>query len=188
MNKLFEFWFSYLIIALWLLVYLLCQKWNLTDRFSNMGIDCIGNQYYRFGTALLLHGNFLHVLANAAGLYFVGSYLEPQVCSWKLLLFSVLIGMGTNALFSSIYRNAVSAGGSPVIFALIGLILALQMTQTDMFEFKLGSWYGNWILCYTLFANIPLFSTSFVSTLLIHAVPTVMGIVLGYTCIVLKLL
>lgn len=188
MSKLSEYWFSYLFIVLWVIAYLLCQKFNLLDRFANEGMNRIGTCYYRFGTALLLHSNFLHLLVNVLGMYFVGRYLEPQICSWKLLSFSVLIGIATNALFSAIYRNSVSVGGSPIVFSLIGLIVALQITHTDAFEFKLGTWYGNCILCYALLSNIPLFSTSFTSTLLIHALPTVIGIVLGYVFITLKLL
>ena len=188
MNKLLEHWFSYLIITVWVIAYLLCQEYHLVDRFSNLGMNRIGNEHYRFVTGLLVHSRILHLLANVVGLYFVGRYLEPQIVSWKLLAFSLLIGIVTNTIFASIYRNAVSIGGSPIIFSLIGLILALQMTHTDIFDLRLGSWCGNWILFYVFFANIPLFSTSFVSTVVIHVVPTVLGMVLGSICTVLKLL
>lgn len=187
MHRFVDSWLSYLVIPIWLIGYLLCQKYNFMDGYANLGMNRIGNEYYRFGTALLLHSNLFHFLANAAGLYFVGRYLEPQIDSLKLLLFSVLIGIVTNALFSCINRNAVSVGGSPIIFALIGLIVALQITHADAFEFKLGTWCGNWILCYAVFANIPLFSSSFTSTLFVHGIPTLLGIGLGYICVALKL-
>ena len=188
MNKLLEHWFSYLFIAIWLILYLLSQKFDLTSKLANTGMSGIGNGYYRFGTALLLHGNLLHVLWNAAGLYFADRCLEPQIDPWKLLLFSLAIGIATEAIFAAVYRNAVSVGGSPMVFALIGLIVALQIARADQFAFRLGTPCTNWILCYAVFSNIPLFSTSLASTLLIHGVPTVLGILLGYACVLLKLM
>lgn len=188
MNKRVGCWFTYLMIIIWGIIYVLNLKFNVADRLMNVGIFKIGNEFYRLGTALLVHQKFLHVFANALALFFIGRYLEPQIASWKLLLFSVVIGMITNGIFSCIYRNAVSVGGSPINFALIGMILALHITHTDCLEFKLGTWYGNWIMFYVVFANVPLFSTSFLSTILIHSVAAVMGILLGCVCIALKLL
>lgn len=188
MSKLAEHWFSYGLILLWLVICFICQKYDLVSVFFNKGIAIVGNEYYRFATALFLHNNFLHVLANAAALYFVGNYLEPQINPAKLLIFSMLIGIITEAVFSAIYKDSVSRGGSPIVFALIGLIIALQITKTDAFKFQLGTWYGNWILGYTILANIPLFSTSFVSTLIIHGFPLLLGIILGCMGVGMKIL
>ena len=78
-----------------------------------------------------------------------------------------------------IYRNSVSVGGSPIIFALIGLIIALQVMKTDYSRFRLGTWYGNWTLAYAVLANLSFFSDNFISTLTVHSVALVLGIAMG---------
>lgn len=188
MNKFSAHWFSYSLIAVWLVVCIICQKIDLVSRFANRGLHIIGGEYYRFATTLFLHNNFLHVLANATALYFVGRYLEPQISPVKLLVFSLLIGVITDALFAAIYKESVSIGGSPIVFALIGLIVAIQIMKMEYMKFQLGTWYGNWIIGYAILSNIPFFSTRFASTLIIHGVSTVLGILLGCLGIGMKLL
>ena len=188
MNKFLTHWFSFGLMAVWIIICIICQKTDVASYFANRGIAVIGSQYYRFVTSLFVHTNFLHLLANVSALYFLGKYLEPQITPVKLLAFSLLIGVVTEALFSVVYRNAVSFGGSPILFALIGLIIALKIMQADVFQFKLGTWNGNWIVGYAILANIPIFSDNFVSTLFVHGIPTVLGILLGCLCIGLKLI
>ena len=188
MNKFMEHWFTSALICIWLIVCVIQQKLNLVPKFANKGFDVIGNEYFRIGTALLLHSNLLHMAANAAALYFVGKYLEPQIAPAKLFIFSVLSGVITEFIFSVIYRNSVSFGGSPIVYALIGLIAALQIMKADVFSFKLGNWTCNWIAAYLLFSNIPLFSNNFASTLLIHGLPFGIGILFGCIGTVLNLL
>lgn len=188
MNKLLEHWFSYSVIIIWLVMFVVCKKVDLVSRFANKGITILGNEYYRFATTLFLHNSFLHVLTNAAALYFVGKYLEHQISPAKLLAFSLLIGVIAEIVFAAIYRDSVSMGGSPVVFALIGMIIALQIMKSDADKFRLGTWYGNWILAYAVLANIPLLSTSFVSTLIIHGLPLGLGVLLGCLGISMKLL
>ena len=188
MNKILTHWFTYAIIMIWLLLCIICQKVDLVSRFANKGIAIIGGEYYRFATSLFLHSNLLHALINASALYFVGKYLEPQITPCKLLIFSMLIGVATESIFSMVFKDAIGIGGSPIIFSLIGLIAALQITKTHTSKFQLGTWYGNWIVGYAFLANIPLFSDSFISTLFMHSISAVLGIALGCLCIRMKLL
>ena len=188
MNKILSHWFTALLILLWLVVCVVQQKTDLVSKFANKGFDILGNEYFRFGTALLLHKHPLHMALNSAAIYFVGKYLEPQINPAKLLIFSAVIGMITEILFSAVYRESVSFGGSPIVFALIGLIAALQIMKTDIYTFQLGNWMCNWITAYTLLANIPLFSNNFASTLLIHGIPFGIGILFGCIGTVLNLL
>ena len=179
MNKLIQHWFSYAIIAIWLFICIIGLKLNLVSGFANKGLSVIGGEYYRFLTALFVHNNFLHLLANVIAIYYAGSYLESHINPVKLLAFSLLIGVITELIFAAIYKESVSFGGSPIIFALIGLIVALNITKADTFQFQLGTRYGNWILGYAILANIPLFSDNFLSTLLIHGIPFALGVLLG---------
>ncbi len=182
MNTFSKHWFSWGLVAVWAIVYLIGLKTELSDLLANKGISVLGKEYYRFFTALFLHSNLLHMLLNSAALYFVGIYLEPQIAPWKLMVFSVSIAVVTEMLFSWLYQSADSVGGSPIVFALIGLIIAMQVTKSAQIPFKMGTWYGNWITTYAVLANIPLFSTSFLSTILIHGMPLVLGFLAGCLC------
>lgn len=179
MNKLTTHWFSYGLICVWLAGFMVCRKADLVTGYANKGMAVLGGEYYRFATALFLHSNFLHMLANAVTLYFVGKYLEPQINPAKLAVFAFLIGVTTEAVFASVFRDSQSVGGSPIVFSLIGLIAALQIRGAAANPFRLGTWYGNWILGYAVLANIPLFSTSLASTLMMHGLPLGLGVLLG---------
>lgn len=172
--------YSCAVILIWLIVFLVQQKADLTTHFSNRGLSIIGREYYRFATALFLHSNLLHVMVNAVTIYWIGQYLEPQINPFVLLVFSVAIGVITEAAFSAVFRNAIGTGGSPMIFALIGLIAALQFRRECLVPFQLGTWYGNWITGYAILSNLPVFSDSFTSTLFIHLLPLLLGCLAGY--------
>ena len=186
MNRWVEHWFSYGLIIIWFIVCIVSQKLDMVTRFANKGIAIIGGEYYRFATALLLHKSLLHTFINASAMFFVGSFLEPQVSPWKLVVFSMLAGIITETVFSVAFKESVSMGGSPVIFALIGLIISIQIMKADSTKFQLGTWYGNWTVGYTVLANIPLFSDSFVSALFIHGCSIAVGLLLGCLCIALR--
>lgn len=186
MNKLINHWFSYGLIFVWFLMYMIGLQLDLVSGLANKGNDVINGQYHRFITTLFLHRNFVHVLMNAAALYWVGYYLEPRIDPTKLLLFALLIGVITEAIFSICFHSSICVGGSPVIFALIGLIAALQIMKES--DFQLGTWYGNWILGYALFANIPLFSDNFISTLFIHCFPLALGTIFGCISVILRII
>lgn len=179
MNRFSNHWFSVGMILLWFITWFIGLNHNLTSTFSTKGIASLNQEYYRFGTSLLLHSNFLHMLSNALALYFVGRYLEMQIRPWNLLIFSIAVGVMTNMIFACIYKTSSSVGGSPIIFGLIGLIIALQITNSAECSFQPGTWYGNWITAYTILANVPFFSSSFISTLLIHGMALLAGVLLG---------
>lgn len=57
MGKLVQHSFSYALILIWVIFWLLGRRNDLTELLAGKGLDQIGHQYYRFGTALLLHKN-----------------------------------------------------------------------------------------------------------------------------------
>lgn len=181
MKNLAQHWFSYSLIAVWLLFWLVELKFDLSSSMSCKGLNVIGSQYYRFVSALLLHKDFLHFLTNALAVYWVCVYLEAQVSPGKLMLFALLAGAGSNLVFSAIYQDSSSLGGSPLVFALIGLIVALQLRKPEIPRFQLGTWYGNWTLAYTVLANLPLLDASG-STVVIHTLALAIGGVTGFLC------
>ncbi len=83
-------------------------------------------QWWRLGTAPLLHGGWLHLLMNAISLWMVGNILEPLVGRrWYAALFVLgalggsLLGLLLNA------PNVVSVGASGAIMALFAAALTL---------------------------------------------------------------
>ncbi len=187
-HKIQTHWFSLCLIFLWMIVWVMGQAVDLIPRLANKGMSILNGEYYRLASSLLLHNSLLHVLANAAALFFVGQYLEPQISPWKLSVLSITAGIAAYFLFSCIYRNSISLGGSPIVFSLIGLIGALVLHRADHEPFLVHTWYGRWILGYALLSNLPLFSDNLLSTLLIHGLSLVLGFLLGSLAIVLRIL
>lgn len=185
MSKLFQHWFSYGLIVIWFVIWLLVQKSDLMEQFTGKGMNLIGNQYYRFGTALFLHKDLFHVVANAVALYWVGVYLEPQSSSARLCVFALFMGALSQFFFGVIYRESTSFGGSPIVFALIGLIIAWNVMKAGNTRFQLGTWYGNWILGYAVLSNLPFFGNG-LSALVIHSISLVLGALFGGIAIGLR--
>lgn len=185
MSKLSQHGFSYGLILIWVVLWLIGRRINLIEQFAGKGFGLIGREYYRFGTSLLLHKGVLHLLANVMALYWIGVYLEPQCSSVKLCLFSMLAAMLAQLFFSIIYQNSLSVGGSPIVFALIGLIVMLNITKKAVYEFELGTWYGNWIAGYAVLSNLPILGND-VSILMIHGISLVLGILFAGIAIGLR--
>lgn len=158
---------GYLWIAAWLVFYALGFRTDMQKLFANRGLHIIGKEYYRLFTGLLLHVNLFHLAVNAAGMYFVTGFLSGQTEGWKLTVFTVLSGTLANLLFSAFYPESTSIGGSPVVFSLLGLLLAFQLLRPELPRFQTGTVYASWILGIAVLGNIPIFSKN-LSTLVIH--------------------
>ncbi|MBQ6126550.1 MAG: rhomboid family intramembrane serine protease [Erysipelotrichaceae bacterium] len=84
-------------------------------------------QFYRLIVCAFLHGGFLHLFSNMYSLFFLGSYLERRLGSWKMLsylLFSVLIGsLSQGILTENTITVGISAGlyGLMLVFILDGI-------------------------------------------------------------------
>lgn len=178
MSKVAQHGFSYGLILVWIVLWLVGKHINLVEPLAGRGLNLLENEYYRFGTALLLHKDVLHLLGNALALYWVGVYLEPQVSVLKLGLFTLLCAMAAQIIFLCFYRNGESFGGSPVIFVLIGLIVILNVTGKAELKYEIGTWYGNWVLGYAVLSNIPILGND-LSVLVIHGISLVFGMVFG---------
>lgn len=165
-------------IILWLIVFVLGTKMCTTNVLGNKGINTIGHEYYRFFTGLLVHVNVIHLVANIIALYFVVNFLFGQVSSLKLLVFSTVVGMFSNIIFSMIYRESVSVGGSPIIFAMLGLLIAFQLQNKDVTRFTLETLQGKWIVGYAVLSNIPFFSGN-ISALLLHGISLLLAFLIG---------
>lgn len=178
MSKLSQHGFSYGLILLWVIIWLIGQRIDLTGQFAGKGLGQIGHEYYRFGTSLFLHSGVLHLIANVTALYWIGVYVEPQFSAGKLCLFSMAVAMMAQVCFSMIYRDSLNVGGSPIVFALIGLIVMLNIMKKAAYGFELGTWYGNWILGYAVLSSLPILGND-ISILVIHGFSLFFGMLFG---------
>lgn len=168
----------YIITALWAGLFLFNRFYNIADALCGKGIENIHGEYYRFFTASFLHTGFLHMIANCLGLYFVTIYLDGKVSGLFLMLLGIAGGTLANLFFSFVSPSAESSmGGSVIVFAIIGMIAAMQILCKDCEPFRFGTWYGSWTAGYVVLGNI--FNAQLrpgdISTLKIHMISFVIG-------------
>lgn len=168
----------YIIMGIWAGLFLFNRFYNIADALCGKGMENINGEYYRFFTASFLHTGFIHLTANCLGLYFATIYLDGKVSGTIIALLGIVGGTLANLLFSIMTPSAESSmGGSVIVFAIIGMIAAMQIMCRDCEPFMLGTWYGNWTIGYVILGN--LFNASLksgdFSTLKIHIISFVIG-------------
>lgn len=86
-------------------------------------------EYYRLFTSMFLHFDFSHLMNNMIMLGALGTSIEPELGSIKLLVVYLLSGLGGNLLsLGANWTNGtlvVSAGASGAIFGLMGALVWL---------------------------------------------------------------
>ena len=125
-------------------------------------------QFYRLITCSFLHGGFLHLFSNMYSLFFLGSYLEKRLGSWKMLFYlflSVLVGsLSQGILTENTVTVGISAGlyGLMLVFILDGvknrvvnprsllpliiINLAINFMSTTAWIAHLGGLLGGYVL------------------------------------------
>ena len=83
----------------------------------------VGGQYYRFLTAMFLHGNLMHIGFNAWALYALGFEAERLYGTARFLAVYFLAGFA-GGLASYALNPSPSVGASGAIFGLIGALAA----------------------------------------------------------------
>lgn len=175
------------IIAIWTALHIIRQFVDLMTPLSGIGFNAIQGEYYRIFTGWLMHVNIIHLLANISGMLFAGYFLEPQFGSVKFALFAIIAAALEELIYSGlIFRDSqISYGGSSCVFALLGLIIVSQLLRPELPRFRLGTWYGNWLLGYAVLGNLPLLSFFTWGTVATHAISLGVGGILGVLMILL---
>lgn len=171
-----------LIIGIWLVMYLCNLKGELSKSLCGKGIKLLfkSKEFYRLLTGGLLHINIIHLLANASTMFWIGIFLESKIGCANFLTFYILGSFISSIVFYSIYSSAQSGvGASASVFSFIGLILILQLRNPDQLNFQLGTWYGNWIVLYSILGNILFLKFMNLSTMVAHIVGFMSGIILS---------
>ena len=100
-------------------VIMLGAKWN-------EGITA--GEYWRFFSCALLHGSFMHLFLNLAGLYIFGKELESIYGSIKFLFICLLTSWGST-LASYTFSPGLAIGASGIVFGIIGGLISFYFTQ-----------------------------------------------------------
>ncbi len=86
-----------------------------------------GGEWYRIGTGALLHGGSLHLLANAYFAWGIGSYLESQIGSMRLIVISLAAMLGSGLSIVAMGSNAVGLSG--VLYGWLASWFAFHLTS-----------------------------------------------------------
>jgi membrane associated rhomboid family serine protease len=101
---------------------------NLPAYFALAGyaIDPMG-EYYRFITAMFLHGSIMHIVFNMLILHNLGNVLEPGLGVKRFVLLYFASGLG-GGIASITFNNPLvfSVGASGAIFGLMGAFAVLS--------------------------------------------------------------
>ncbi len=78
-------------------------------------------EIWRFFTPCILHLNFLHILFNMIWLWMLGRPIEARIGSWRLLIFTVVVGVLTNTA-QYLMSGPLFLGFSGIVMGWAGLI------------------------------------------------------------------
>jgi len=146
------------------------------ERGSADATRVLAGEWWRTVTALTLHADAPHVLANAAASALLTTavcwHLGPGVGLWLLLL----AGAGGNALTAAAHGgDHLSVGASTAVFGAIGILAALQITRS-----RAGlSGRKSWVVIAASLALLALLGTGPHADLLAHLFGFLVGAGLG---------
>lgn len=180
---------SVAIIAVWIVVYITGRFIELPPLLEGRGISLLRGEYYRFLTGPLLHRNLAHLLLNCVTMFWVGYYMEAAVGSLRFLLFGLVTATLAEFVYACLFRTSLyNIGGSAWIFSYIGLIAVCLLMKPGFPRFRLGTWYGNWILGCVVLGNLPFWPLVDVGAVMIHLIAFLLGGGLGALGLWLKIL
>lgn len=82
------------------------------------------SEFWRFFTAIFLHGGFPHLLYNLFALAFFGSILEKYIGRRKFFLVFFVTGILANLISVNFYNSSLGASGA--IFGIIGALVFIR--------------------------------------------------------------
>jgi membrane associated rhomboid family serine protease len=147
------------------------------ERGSADAARILAGEWWRTVTALGLHADAPHVLANAVAV----ALLAPAVCryvgvtvGWSLLL---VAGAGGNLLTAYVHGPGhVSVGASTAVFGAIGVLAALRIVAPDRTASTRRKW---WVVVAAVLALLAMLGTSPDADVLAHLFGLLVGAALG---------
>lgn len=118
--KFYSLWLGFIIIVFFVLQIFIngfTDLFVLNDRANN-------GEFWRFVTAIFLHGGVSHLVYNLFALVFFGLILESLVGSRKFLWVFFISGIGANVFAVNYYDSSLGASGA--IYGIIGALTVLR--------------------------------------------------------------
>ena len=116
-------WF---LIALNVLIFIITLARPETIYFLGLTPALLSQQPWTIISSMFVHGNFLHILFNMIGLYFLGSFMLRAVGERSFLAVFFLGGLAGNILFVLLAQPfSTGIGASGAIFALGGALAVM---------------------------------------------------------------
>lgn len=120
------------IMGLTVAVYVLQRV--MTDLVYYLGFapSVAATEPWRFFTAALVHGGFMHIAFNMYALYLIGQYLEPALGRARFIALYLLGALGGSVMIlllaspGSRTWNTLTVGASGAVFALFGALVVMQ--------------------------------------------------------------
>jgi len=109
---------------------------NMFEGFTDMFVlnsFALSGQYWRFVSAIFLHGSITHLAYNMFALFFFGIALEKFIGSKKFLLVYFGSGIIANIISINFYPSSLGASG-----AIMGIIGALTIIKPTMMVWAFG--------------------------------------------------
>ena len=114
-------------------------------------------EYWRLFTPIFIHIGFVHLLMNSLVLYYLGSFVEKIIGSWRFALLYILSGVMGN-LLSYQFSWGLSAGASTSLFGLFAFFVTMAYLKPDNpYYSALGQQYKTLIILNII---LNLFSTN----------------------------
>jgi len=121
--KFYSLWLAFIMIAIFALQNLPGIP-GLTETFILNNKALTNYQYYRFLTAIFLHGSITHLLFNLFALLFFGLTLEKLIGSNKFLFTFLFTGIIANIISVNFYNSSLGASGA--IYGIIGAVAIIR--------------------------------------------------------------
>lgn len=127
--KFYSLWFLLVNIVVFILQ---ISFKGFTELFV-LNANALNGQYWRFVTAIFLHGGITHLMYNMFALFFFGIALEKLIGSKKFLFVFFSSGIIANIISVNFYESSLGASG-----AIMGIIGTLTIIKPFMMVWAFG--------------------------------------------------
>lgn len=128
--KFYFLWLSLICIIVFVLQLIIP---GFTDLFVLNLKAVYEQQYWRFLTAIFLHGSAIHLVYNLFALIFFGLALEKLIGGYRFLILFLVSGIIANVIAVNFYSSSLGASG-----AIYGIIGCLAILNPFMFVWAFG--------------------------------------------------
>lgn len=127
--KFYSLWF--LLISI--IVFILQISFEGFTELFVLNSNALNGEYWRFVTAIFLHGGITHLMYNLFALFFFGIALEKMMGSRRFLFVFFSSGIIANIISVNFYSSSLGASG-----AIMGIIGTLTIIKPFMMVWAFG--------------------------------------------------